>query len=397
MEKNPDFDHLLSAILNKELIKGVLSSPCGKDMQGVTKVSIRGVEIKGEHRYQVTEQIGNQAVHRNLTSKECREYVEKLFPKSFKQGNFSTVENEYHLLSSKKGHFTVIKKSKTGPMTLQLQKHNRTKSYLLEEGEPIPFLVALGIMSKSGKVLPQKYDKFKQINRFVEMVDDVADSLPKAAEKKLKVVDFGCGKAYLTFALYHYLHFIKGYELEMIGLDLKSEVIEQCRSLALALNYSGLEFIVGDAKDCPLKSKVDLVISLHACNTATDIALEKGVEWEAEVILSVPCCQHELYDQVKSDDLESLLRHGILRERFASLVTDAVRADLLEAMGYQVQVIEFIDSEHTPKNLMIRAVRAKKPSKRGYERYLRLEKALHIHPYLKNCFLKYLESDRTEK
>lgn len=277
----------------------------------------------------------------------------------------------------------VIKKNEEGKKEPPL--HNRPKNYLLQEGVSIPFLAALGMMTPEGKIVAKKYDKFRQVNRFLEMVDDIFEHLPK--NRCLRVVDIGCGKASLTFALYHYLHGIKKLKVNMTGFDLKREVVVQCQALARELKWEGLKFAVADINEVHLDETVDLVVSLHACDTATDAALEKAVRWGAKVILAAPCCQHELYSQVRSEAMASLLRHGILRERFAALATDAARAELLEAKGYGVQILEFIDMEHTPKNIMLRAIKGTVESKQrqAKERYRCFKQALQITPSLDNC------------
>ena len=258
------------------------------------------------------------------------------------------------------GRVTVRAKEAASAVTLPLT-HDRPKNYLLPEDTPVDFLVRLGVMSPAGKVLAAKRDKFKQINRFLEMVDDVASSLPPSGV--IRVLDFGCGKAYLTFALYYYLAVVKQKEVHLVGLDLKQDVVEFCSRVAQDLGYAGLSFAVGNIQGYTQTEPVDLVVTLHACDTATDDALVKAVEWGARVILSVPCCQHELFHQLASDVMRPLLRHGILKERLTALVTDAARASLLESAGYSVQILEFVALEHTAKNLLIRAV--KRPGTTG--------------------------------
>lgn len=379
-------EELIHAIKVGELLTGVLSSPVKQSGDSlIIKITIRSILIKGTLCYQLTEHVGQKVIHRNLSPNECTRMVQEAIPGRFRQGNFSTKSASYHLLVNRKEHVSVVRKAIQTAAPLPMA-HNRKKQYILPEGEPIPFLVSLGIMSPSGQVIAKKYDKFRQINRFVEMVSDVIDHLPLIKGRPLEVIDFGCGKAYLTFALYHYLHIIMGRDVQIVGLDLKQDVIDQCQSLSKALGYDGLSFAVGDIKEHSPKGKVDLVITLHACDTATDAALEKAVSWGADVILSVPCCQHELYNQIKCQSLAPLLRHGILRERFAALATDAARAEMLTYCGYNVQILEFIDMEHTPKNLLLRCVRnadfskGSPESQRILERYLRYKELLGISP-----------------
>lgn len=373
-----DFKTLLAHIFPDQLIYAVASSPLLK--QGCQKVTIRPVTIKNERCYQVTEQRDHQALHHNFTAKECLKYLQDNLL-LFKQTLFNTAEADYQVLVNKKQQVTILKKPPS--KALSSLQHNRQKQYLLSENTPVPFLVQLGVMNSAGKVHPQKMDKFRQINRFLEMVDDISEHLDKS--KIVHIVDFGCGKAYLTFALYHYFKLLKGYMVKIVGLDLKEEVISQCRKLSHDLGYDkDLQFILGDINQYTTAEPVDMMVSLHACDTATDAALEKAINWQAKVILCVPCCQHELFNQVSNPDLAPLLKHGILKERFAALATDAARAQLLDVAGYQTQMLEFIDLEHTPKNLLIRAVKRTHQinSESALQDYLQFKKALHIDPSL---------------
>lgn len=381
-----DISELLQEIKQGRLVSATLSSPWNKT-ESLLRLNIRPIQIKGSLFYQVTNYYKQQVKHQNISPVECVQLVERCLKEQFKQGIFTTFSANYHVLISKQKEMTIVKKEieHTEPLSLV---HNKPKKHILQEGTPIPFLVSLGIMSADGKVIAKKYDKFKQINRFVELVSDILPHLPK--DKTIEIIDFGCGKASLTFALYHYLRHIENKDIKVTGLDLKREVIENCQALADRLGYNALKFEVGDIHRHQPKGKVDLVISLHACDTATDAALEKAVKWDADVILCVPCCQHELYKQVESKPLDSLLRHGILRERFAALATDAARAELLVTLGYDVQVLEFIDMEHTPKNLMLRAVKDPSPTrqKQAKERYLQFKNALKITPCLEGKLLE---------
>lgn len=353
-----DIEQVLQKIFEEgSLISGVISSPKTKAGK-IKKITIRPVAIKGSTLYQMSEHFPQKVIHKNLSNEACRMAVDGLLATDFKQGIFHTKEHDYHILVGKKT--TVLKKAPTKSSGLTV--HNRPKHYLLEEGVPVKFLVELGIMSSTGKVYSDKRDKFKQINRFLEIVSDVLPALKE--KKKIHILDFGCGKAYLTFALYYYLHHVMDYPVEVTGLDLKEDVVAYCQELAGQLGYSGLKFIVGDINTYQPKGKIDLMVTLHACDTATDAALEKAVRWEADVILSVPCCQHELFSQIECGVLHPLLQHGLLKERFSALVTDAARGKLLEMLGYSVKMIEFIDPEHTPKNLLIRAVRQERPVSR---------------------------------
>ena len=236
-----------------------------------------------------------------------------------------------------------------------MPEHNRRKDYILPEGTPVPFLIDLGVQTKDGKIIHAKYDKFRQINRFLEFVRDVLPALPK--DRKVSILDFGCGKSYLTFALYYYLKILNRYDIDVVGLDLKEDVIDSCNQLKEKYGYHNLTFLKGDIREYDEKEQVDMVVTLHACDTATDYALYKAITWNAKVILSVPCCQHELNKQIDSRLLQPVLKYGILKERMSALFTDGIRANLLEQAGYETQLLEFIDMEHTPKNILIRAIR----------------------------------------
>lgn len=336
------------------LISATLSQRRKSEDNSYTKVLIKPVELKKNLHYQFTYHYTNKVTHENIPAANFEDHLMELFHGVFRQGLICTPEADYQVLISKKYKVSILTKSPT--KKLVALTHNRQKQYILEEGRPISFLVELGIMNADGKVLAKKYDKFKQINRFLEMVQDVLPHLP--SDRTLTILDFGCGKSYLTFALYHYLSVEQRRKLKIVGLDLKADVIEHCRMLAKSLHYHDLEFLVGDIADYDELSQVDMVVTLHACDTATDAALEKAVRWNASVILSVPCCQHELFAQVNSPVMEPLLSHGILKERFSALATDAIRSKLLDLMGYKTQLLEFIDMEHTPKNILIRAVKA---------------------------------------
>lgn len=379
-----DINQILADIFqNESLIMVALSSP--KDCKDGGKSLIRPIFLKGALRYQWTDFHLQQALHQNLTKEECKAALhERIW--NFKQTFLYTLTADYQILIGKKSNMTILKK----PPSKQPipQTHNRPKHYLLAEGKPVPFLVELGIMKAEGKIYPQKRDKFRQVNRFLEMVEDVLPAL--AYSNSIHIVDFGCGKAYLTFALYHYLKEVKGWNVTLEGVDLKADVIKACQALAKKLGYTGLTFALGNIHQYQQASSVDMVVSLHACDIATDAALEKAIHWQAKVILSVPCCQHELYKQVSNASLNPLLKHGILKERFAALATDAARAQLLEVLGYQTQILEFIDVEHTPKNLLIRAIRQAKanPSQEAWQAYLSFKHSLHIHPALE----RYMQS-----
>lgn len=366
-EKN--MEQLKNAFLqsiNEQLLLVIISSPRKKD--GVTKIKIRPLLMKGNICYQEESFMNNQAFHKNITEEELISNIDD-YAKDFKQIEIKSAKNDYICLVSKKLKVNVkVKKNMTTDESVNMDSfsHNRTKKYVLPQNKPVDFLVELGVMTAEGKVKDKKYDKFRQINRFLEFVEDIADKLPD--DREITILDFGCGKSYLTFAIYYYLHEMKKMDVRIIGLDLKKDVIEKCNRLKEKLNYEKLTFLNGDIADYNELSKVDMVVTLHACDTATDYALAKAVAWNAKVILSVPCCQHELNKQIKCETLQPVLKYGLLKERMSALFTDGLRASLLEQQGYNVQILEFIDMEHTPKNILIRAVKNSKKNNKDNEK-----------------------------
>lgn len=372
--------NLLNQIIkDHSLIHAVFSKPL---KSGVSKVDIRPVTVKGKIIYQMTEQVENKALHHNLDPQACLELMRKKLLLEFKQAFLFTSNADYHLMTNKKGETAI--KSKSPSKQIESLAHNKRKNYLIPADNPLPFLIELELMNASGKVYPQKMAKFKQINRFLEMVDDTLGALDP--NETLSIIDFGCGKAYLTFALYYFLRFIKGFNVTMVGIDLKRDVIDFCSKLASKLGYDDLKFSVGDIVSYISKSPVSMVVALHACDTATDAAIAQAIKWKSKIILAAPCCQHELYKQVKSESLKGILHYGTLKERFAALTTDAARALLLEMHGYTTQILEFIDPDDTPKNLLIRAILGNSPEKRkkAEEEYLALKGALNIFPSLES-------------
>lgn len=364
---DPSIVKAISENLNIDFIDMVLSNPPkGSEL---IKVKVRPVLIKGNLLYQASEYRGKQIFHTNYKKEELLEKLPDWLENNMKQAVMSCKTKQINILISKKGKPTVKNKNIITPANSKEKsadlQHNREKVYILTEGKPIPFLIDLGVMNSEGKIIKPKYDKFKQINRFLEFIEDILPSLSR--ERELTILDFGCGKSYLTFAMYYYLKELKGYQIKVIGLDLKEDVIRHCNQLAQKYEYDNLHFMVGDIASYEGTNKVDMVVTLHACDTATDYALFKAIQWEAEVILSVPCCQHELNKQIQNDILSPILQYGLIKERFAALATDAFRAELLEAVGYKSQILEFIDMEHTPKNILIRAVRNPKNQNRTSE------------------------------
>ena len=345
----------LDYFLNESLEQIVLSNP--RNGAGAEKIRLRPVKMKGKTVFQAEEQRGPQAFHRNMGKEEAAAYVAECLSGSFGQAQIQSNLGRGQVLVSKKGKVTVkIKRLQASIQApSRAAEHNRKKQYILPEGEPVPFLVDLGVMTPEGQVVKSRYDKYRQINRFLEFIRDVLPELDVGRE--LTVIDFGCGKSYLTFAMYYYLGVQKGYPVRIIGLDLKTEVIEHCSRLAEKYGYDHLSFHQGDIASFEGVERVDMVVTLHACDLATDYALEKAVKWGAGVILSVPCCQHELNRQMENAILEPVLSYGLLKERMAALCTDGIRAQTLEYLGNRTQILEFIDMEHTPKNILIRAVR----------------------------------------
>lgn len=370
---------LLQDNLNIEFITATLSNPRRKD--GPVKIKVRPLLQKEHLLFQLELFQNNQAFHRNADSQEACELILGHM-ENMRQMQMETQKYQYTVLVSKKGKVTIKKKAQKCERKDVDMSHNRKKNYVLEEGIPVPFLQDLGVMTQEGKVVHSRFDKFRQINRFLEFIEDILPELDKGRE--LTILDFGCGKSYLTFAMYYYLHELKHYDIRIIGLDLKKDVIRHCNELSQKYGYEKLVFLEGNIADYTGVDKVDMVVTLHACDTATDFALAKAIGWDAKVILSVPCCQHELNRQIKNEVLEPVFKYGLIKERMAALVTDALRAEYLEREGYDAQILEFIDMEHTPKNILIRAV---KTGKKG--RIQRLFKSVKNICTLSRCWDGY--------
>ncbi|MGL5540941.1 MAG: class I SAM-dependent methyltransferase [Erysipelotrichaceae bacterium] len=342
---------ILEQLINTDLIKMVISNKQNKT-QKWQKATLRPIAMKGEHLYQLERFSDKQAFHQNLSAQEAQDAVVELM-ESFKQLDVFSTSETVVIKRSKKDKLFVSRKAQKAVQP-QIMAHNRQKKYLLAEGTLIPPLVDLGIFTENGEIVKSRYDKYKQINRFVEMIEDVlTDDM-----QSLRIVDFGCGKSYLTFILYYYLRQVKGIEVEMIGLDLKEEVIHKCNAIAQKYGYDGLRFEIGDIQGYQNEKPIDMVISLHACDTATDYALFNAIGWKAKMIFAVPCCQHEFNKTITSDAFSMMTKYGLIKERFAALATDALRASVLEQYGYEVQMLEFIDLSHSPKNILIRAIRS---------------------------------------
>ena len=353
-----ELQKLFETVLNKDFIRAVISNP--REKGGIVKVKIRPLELKGQLVFQFESFTAKQAFHKNLDRDAAVQELSGCAGE-FRQMQIETADAEYTVLISKKGKATIKRKQRREKAQAADLSHNRQKRYILEEGKFVPFLRDLGVMTEDGKIVRSRTDKFRQINRFLEFIEDILPQLER--DRELTILDFGCGKSYLTFAMYYYLHELKGYDIRIVGLDLKADVIRHCGRLAEQYGYDKLTFLTGDIADYDGVDQVDMVVTLHACDTATDYALAKAVGWNAKVILSVPCCQHELNAQFSAGGgsgdglLAPVMDYGLLRERFAALVTDGLRAKYLERAGYETQVLEFIDMEHTPKNILLRAVK----------------------------------------
>ena len=365
-----------TATLLRDLFEGlslrraVLSKPRSRELPA--KVTVDPVELRGETAYRFTTHLGDRATHENLPADGARERLGTLLA-DYGQALLQTADADWQVLGE-----TVLRRPPS--RAAAPQAHDRKKQYLLEEGTPVPFLVELGVMTADGAVRKSRYDKFRQVNRFLELVDDVVPSL--RPEGTLRVVDFGCGKSYLTFAIHHLLTVLRGREVELVGLDLKEDVIAACSALAERSGAVGLRFERGDIASFDAGDDVDLVVSLHACDTATDEALAQAVRWGADAILAVPCCQKEAYRQLESSLLAPLLRHGLAKERFAALVTDVLRAQLLELAGYRAQLVELVALEHTAKNVLIRAVKGRPAGADVRRAYEELRDSLGLEPAL---------------
>lgn len=366
---------VLYKYLNEELVRLTISNPRSKTE--AAKISLRPMLLGGKLVFQASIQQDKKVFHRNFNRQQTVEEIVR-WMENYRQLELFSETGQATVLISKKGKIGIREKKAGCCVKKPDLSHNRKKKYILEPEHKVGFLMDLGIQTKDGRIAHAKYDKFRQINRFLEFIEDI---LPQfSQDQEVRIVDFGCGKSYLTFAMYHYLKELKGYQVHIIGLDLKEDVIEHCRKLAGQYGYTGLEFYVGDIASYQGEEKVDMVVTLHACDTATDYALDKAIRWGAKVILSVPCCQHELNGQIENDVLAPVFSYGLIKERMAALFTDALRAQILESKGYQVQVLEFIDMEHTPKNILIRAVKKGKAQDSGS--YRKLMEFLHVQPTL---------------
>ena len=347
-------EELLKRVLTSLLVDMVISGARGGG--DFIKIKVRPVMIRDSLYFQVSRYTDKQVFHENMTAEDALETLSGWILHDFRQAQIRMQNEMVTVLVSKKGKATV-KSKKAACIETQNLEHNRKKQYIIEEGTAVPFMIDLGVMTESGKIIRTRYDKYRQINRFLEFIEDILPELP--TDRTVHIIDFGCGKSYLTFAMYYYLKVLKHYDIRITVLDLKQKVIEDCQALADRYGYDGLQFLCGDIADYNGTDEVDMVVTLHACDTATDYALYKAVKWHASVILSVPCCQHELNRKMQCETLSGAFQYGLIKERTAALMTDAMRGQLLEMKGYKTQLLEFIDMEHTPKNILIRGVKSK--------------------------------------
>ncbi len=360
----------MPVITQNELWKILEEQFCGDVLQSVSltgirsgkeefpqKYLVRPIVIKKEVRLQWTAyDLQSRQTHENLSRKKSLEKIKLLLGPVYRSAHLKTMLEDLQIHFTKKEKVQLRRHQLKEPAQAVSREHDAQKKYLFPEGTPCPFLIATGVMAPSGKVHRAMYRKFRQINRFAEFVYDLREHFP--SDRPVRVVDYGCGKSYLTFAVRHLLVEKLGLEVEMLGLDANQEVIASCLRTQKELRLNDIRFEQAQISEAKLEPPIDLAIWLHACDTATDDALARSVQCEAHIILASPCCQHELFKQVNSQALQPLLKHGILRERFAAMVTDALRSQLLESVGYRSQIIEFIDLEHTAKNLLLRAIRS---------------------------------------
>jgi SAM-dependent methyltransferase len=377
----------IDEITNDNIVKVVISNKLNKNIE-YNKINIELKEKNNKEYYQIEKYTDKQVFHENIEKNMLNEKMLEFINGNYKQVGAWSETTTYDLKISKKGKIFLGKK-KSNNTEVANKSHNREKNYILKEGMLIQPLIDLGVFTKEGKVVNSKYDKYKQINRFIEIIDD---EIKKNDYKELTILDFGCGKSYLTFVLYYYFVEIKKINVKMIGLDLKADVIKKCNDIAKKYNYENLTFELGDINGYKYTDNVDMVITLHACDTATDYALYNAIKWNAKMIFSVPCCQHEFNSQMNSDEFSLITKYGIIKERVAALMTDAVRGNLLESIGYKTQLLEFIDIAHSPKNILIRASKgniSKDKRKKSLQEVNNIINEFNLNPTL----LKLLKDD----
>lgn len=371
---------LCDTLNSGEMNRMVFASKRRKSIE-YKRVTLRPVSIKGEFMYQAEFQYDKKVTHKNIPYFEAIDFALDTVKNDFKQVNIMTETEDIQILASKPANPKIARQMLEQRRAAASLSHDRKKHYIIEDGKPCDFLIKLGVMGEDGKVFDKHYSKFRQINRFLEIVDNALDSLP--TDRTLRIIDFGCGKSYLTFGLYYYLKVLNNRDVEIIGLDLKEDVIAFCNKTAKQLHYDGLKFLTGDIADYK-SDGADMVVTLHACDTATDYALINAVGWNSSVILSVPCCQHQLFSQIDEPVNQPMLKHGIIRDKFTELLTDGLRGLKLEANGYDVDMIEFTTLEHTAKNIMIRAVKNPKADEatcaKAQREYEALRDLYHVQP-----------------
>ena len=400
MEKENILFESIKNIQEDKLIKIVFSDRKSGDFN---KVIIKPIILKSVKNIQIESFKDNKAFHKNIDLNNLQELEDNLkeYIDNFKQ-ILLQIEGLDISFIRKKENFS--RKEKESNLIKTSNEHNKKKQYILNEGDKIDFLIELGLMSIEGKILKSSYNKFKQINKYLEFIDDVIEELKakKLITDHINVLDFGCGKSYLTFALYYYLkNYRKDLTFSIVGLDLKKDVIEFCNKLAKKLNYENLEFLNGNIKDYDKSKEVDLVFSLHACNNATDYSLEKALSLDAKAILAVPCCHHEFFEKIQKNKnsefyntLKIMADNGVVLDKFATLATDSFRSLSLELCGYKTKMIEFIDMEHTPKNILIKAIKSKSSNlKEKLVEYNKLKEFLGIKPLLEDLIKKYFSID----
>lgn len=369
-------------------VKAVISNPIKKDINAPKKIDIKKIILKNKPCFQIAYYIDKKVIHENVQDIDILEKIISLMDKTFKQCDI-LANNSLTLLMNKKGDFKItgIKQAKN---VQEISSHNKQKNYILKDGEYLEWLYKLNVMDKNGIVLSHMQKKFRQLNKFLEMIKDIEPYIPNDAT----IIDMGCGKSYLTFATYHYFNVIKNKNVKIEGYDLKKDVVDNCNSLAKDFGFKNLVFYNQDIQTIDKDKKINMIISLHACDTATDYAIYFGVKLGCDVILSVPCCQHELFSQIKNEHLSSMLSYGILKERFSSLLTDSLRADALKLCGYKTNIIEFIETEHTPKNIMIKAIKNKNFVKnpKNIEEFENLIKSFNVNPTIYNLLKNYINN-----
>jgi len=373
-----DYSGYFTTIFSSSFYKLIISKPRMKGSE-TSKVEITPMR----DLFQVTRYEGAKVRHQNLSRSDIVAFCCEQMDNSFLQANAWDADYEYCVMVTNKGRISFSKRTNKNNTPVLRNEHNRKKNYILEEGVVIAPLIDMGVLTPTGEVIKSKYDKFKQINRFLEIIDDAI----KDSDKSLNIIDFGCGKSYLTFVLYYYFTVVRKLSVNVIGLDLKEDVIKKCNEAAKRYGYENLRFELGNINGYQPEKSVDMVISLHACDTATDYALFNAIQWKAKYIFSVPCCQHELNQQIETSTFGIITRYGIIQERIASLMTDAIRANLLDYCGYKAQLLEFVDFDNTPKNLLIRAVLSTgspKLNTQALQEVLALMKEFHLIPTLYN-------------